>query len=637
MKKPWQNWKLMVVLLVGVLVLSYFASSPPEQTLVSLSNVYVDPQGSSVVSDELRGGYWILNAVVNKFDKYAGVIVLDKGTEGTITWEGVQKSISTGAKIEIKIIPEQAYLIRRLTEKTIPVTQEAGQTYANKILMADRGVDYGKAHVDGLNLNYYDWDEGEASFRQYSQFTVSVYKDGAKIGSTTWDSEKSSTTQTVPTSEGTIVIENLGNLLGDNLTPNVPSHIMMVPAHIYDYNQVYNKLRYDVGGVYTTNPYNPTFSTTTSSNTFSTYWYGIWRETSTKNPVAFSGWGLQEYNLQTNKAWVDVDEGNYYRRNPVAPTADNVNSWLYTQGVENLLNTVLATGGTFEKMEIVEDNGYLHLKISIPYGTYATPQITIRVPTELADTWVDQPSMLNAVPHATWKSNGEKHIQILNSEILEVNVENKDNFEGSTTVRIVSPEGRLGVDPVKQIVTLGPKETKTITFKVNNLGTTTQISGVPIHVTCSETYTSQKTGEDTVTCDLLPNLTPGITYLNVKAFEKDTENQIGDLQVSVSFGGSHLDVTTDDKKPVTIQLATLSGGAYVGQVTAKSYETAEYEVGEATINIPSAGVYDIVLQVPVKGVQYTEWYWWLIVAVVAVGVVGASVGFLTGRKGKSKR
>jgi hypothetical protein len=110
----------LIILTLGSLyyfVPSVFNGFVAPATTISINSINVDPQDSAhLVGNEYYGSFWDILTYVNANDDVAGVI-LPKGQTGSVTYQNAVTTLQTGAKIEIKIDPQQPYLLHDLQEK----------------------------------------------------------------------------------------------------------------------------------------------------------------------------------------------------------------------------------------------------------------------------------------------------------------------------------------------------------------------------------------------------------------------------------------------------------------------------------------------------------------------------------------
>jgi hypothetical protein len=638
----------LIILMVGGVVVAVYDPSLVNQftgkqdTTLSISSINVDPQGAPV-GGQWTGSFWNILTYINANDQLAGV-VLPKGQTGSVTYQDAATALQTGAKVEIQIDPGQPYLIRDVQEKLQPVAPSA--------------VGLVGSSVSALSMDYYNW--GEATWRVYTPFTVSIYKDGVLVGQPmTLNAQGADTVQSVSTPEGAVRIENLGTLGGQYLAPSAPSQIAILKGapYVYDWAQIQsmvNGAQYD---------YNHVGS---SANNYDDYWYGALRDTSgnaINHPVIFGFQSTTQYQPSSFGGWEGSDSGTSVSAvKPVVFSSDksalpsdkqsfdSVTEWLQAKGVSNLATSLFNTqasgdaGALWQKASFVTDtNGQTALRLDIPWGALGTPLVSIRVPTELADTFVEQPIITSTTVSASWESTGTKNCDVYGANRIAVQVTNTGTVTGSTDLAITSTNSKLTVTPLSMTVNnLVPNVPQTVYFDATNLGVTGETDNVPITITASDTYTGAPTGSDTVYGSLMTTLNSGTTTLILNAVEKGTSTPIPSLQLSVQYAGQALPEFTNGNGQVTMTLTTPQGGAYTGQVVVSSADSATYKPATATYTLNSATAYTFTFEVERKDTNYGSNFNWMlvleIVGIVAAIAVLAGAGFVVHKKMKhSKR
>lgn len=641
-----------VFLVVIIVATVYFAPfiSNLQNTTISISSINVEPQGAPV-GNEWHGSYWNILVYINANDDLKGVI-LPEGQTGSVTYQGAVKALETGAKIEIKIDPQQPYLIRDIQEKSATVTPAAGQTYVSRYSPADRGEELNDAsrRIDALTLRYYDW--AEPTWRIYTPFTVSIYKDGVLVGQQTLNVEGANQVQSVSTSEGAVKIENLGILGGQYLSPNTPSQIAIFKGYpnIYDLTQITSIIQYNQGASYSTYPTDSRLGTVSGvSNTYYSYWFGTnWIWLGTKHPAGITSYGTNPNTMVSSTGyggWVSADDSGYLRRTPVKPVIGSsdksslpsdkrgyysLTEFIESKGIANLALSTFDTkasgntGALWQKASFVTDiNGQTAFKLDIPWSAFGTPLVSIRVPTELADTWVEQPIVTQTEVSAVWQSTGTDKCDLYGSNRLVVTVTNKGTVMGSSHLTIQSSNSKLAVTPLEMTVNnLVPNVPQTVYFDATNLGVEDQVSEIPITIIAHDTYTGSETGRATVYGTLKPTLTEGETIFNLHVVEKGTSTPIVGLQVSIQYGSEGPSPFTDGNGDIALTLATTQGGAYTGAVYVESADTTVYKSASATYTLNNPTVYYYTLEVERKDQDYpTPFPWLIILLVVAIVVV----------------
>ncbi len=631
---------LLIAVILGAAL--YFNPSflPQSDTTLSITQIYVDPQGSEV-GDEWRGGFWNILGYLNTNDDIVGV-ELPEGTTDAITYEGAVETLKTGASVEIKIDPEQPYLIRDLQEKTSMVTPEVGRSWMSKLLMSNNGEAPGEAIAGECDFRYYGW--GEATWRIYTPFTVSVYKDGQLVGSTTLNDAGRGNNQgdVIQTSEGPVRIENLGILGGNYLSPQTPSQICIVKGSpiVYDWSQVSTRIPYDVGAVYSPTG-NGMVGIVGGVDTYGQYWYGGLRWANNKHPC-----GLVDQTYMIG--WYNHDDSLTFRRDPVKPVitaadkaglpADKRNymsleEWLQSRGISNLASSLFNSrstgdsGALWQHVSYVTDtNGQTALRLDIPWSAFGTPMVNIRVPVELADTWIERPVVTHTEVSAVWESTGSSEGDISGSLRAKVTLTNTGTTTGGAHVTAQSDNSKLSVTPLEMTVNnLEPNIPQTVSFDCTNLGVEDQIDNIPITFIAYDTYTFQETGRATLFGTLLPTLNTGQTTINIHAYERNTNVPIPSLQLSVLYpaSGSGQSVTLFtgvNGETGGYTLSTPQGGAFTGDISITSADTTTYTASYLTYNIPQGGVYDINLEVERKDTTYPDEFSWFMIALI-IGII----------------
>ena len=98
---------------------------PSSLSLVSLSQITVDPQGASVGSNgALTGVYWNLLGAVDSADVVQGFL-LPNGTAAATTVAGINQEVTNAASVEVDITPLQPYFIRDLQVQQVTHAPEA--------------------------------------------------------------------------------------------------------------------------------------------------------------------------------------------------------------------------------------------------------------------------------------------------------------------------------------------------------------------------------------------------------------------------------------------------------------------------------------------------------------------------------
>jgi hypothetical protein len=241
--------------------------------------------------------------------------------------------------------------------------------------------------------------------------------------------------QTIQTNEGTIRIENLGIITGQYLSPNTPSQIAIFKGYpnMYDLTQINSIIHNDIGATYSAVNYNG-LTTISGSQAYSTYWYGpTFRWADNKHPAAFGPPSANTLIAANNYGgWITADEGSTKGRNPIKPVIGSsdkaslpedkrsflsLTEYIQSKNIQNLAETIFREGSIFQKVSFIQDtNGQAALKLEIPWSAYGTPQVNIRIPTELADTFVERPIITDTKVSAVWETTGSKNADLTSNQ-----------------------------------------------------------------------------------------------------------------------------------------------------------------------------------------------------------------------------
>jgi hypothetical protein len=343
--------------------------------------------------------------------------------------------------------------------------------------------------------------------------------------------------------------------------------------------------------------------------------------------------------------WQNGDDGSYFRRNPVTPVigpndknnlpADKRSFYSLTEyieqqkGIQNLALTTFNTraagssGALWQKASFVTDtNGQTALRLDIPWSAFGTPLVNIRIPTELADTFIDRPIVTSPQVSAKWESTG------------------------SSRITATSTNSKLSLTPLEQTVNnLAPNQAQTIYFDATNLGVETQTNHIPITITAYDTYTGSQTGSDTIYGTLKPTIQTGTTTLKLHVVEKGTNIPIQGLALTVQYGSEAPTPFTNENGDITLKLSTPQGGAYRGQVYVQSADTTVYKTASSTYNIANPTAYEYTFEVERKDTTYPDideisWFTILLAIIAAAAIITfvAGLGYYAHKHpGKIKR
>ncbi len=78
---------------------------------------------------------------------------------------------------------------------------------------------------------------------------------------------------------------------------------------------------------------------------------------------------------------------------------------------------------------VKETNGANALRLDIPWSAFGTPLVNIRIPTELADTFVEQPIITSTDVSAKWVATGGDYADLQGSLRIAVTLTNKAQLQ----------------------------------------------------------------------------------------------------------------------------------------------------------------------------------------------------------------
>lgn len=616
----------------------------PLGTIISINQIYVDASGGTDQNGKLTGSFWNIVAAVTTNDVVSGV-TLPKGTNGSTIINGIQEIVHTNATVEIRIDPQQPYLTRKIKRVDVMVSPKTYRSWGLK----PAGVDIDKQiSVSAVTLTYYTWDEPQ--FRIYAPYDISVYQNGVLIGTKTINTEGVAAIQTVDTSAGTIRIENLGGLTGNYLTPNVPSQISFWSGgknYVYDWAQCNSYVPYDQGVTFdptglVTDKMN--FIRQGSSNAYSLYWYGQYYRwvpaLGDNSPAGFqtAGYGAAPIDQNLYGGWMAVDDFWAYHRDPVAPPiyptdksslpADkkqykSLTEYIEGKGVANLAY------GLFSQWQSWEINpSQFYVRINIPWGAYQVPIVNFRVPTELADTWIDKPPISNVRVSATWDRTGTKSIEILNTERIRVDLTQlSQQLSGCHLTATSSVTNAHVYPPDMTVPSMAPGENRTVYFDVTNSGTTIE-TAVVITIVSYDTYANQEKSRDSITGTLLVNVGQEETVLRLLCKDSVTKSPVVGAHVQIVYppgAGTQKDGFTTNDGSIQFLVSGSGTSGYTGQVFIQVPESTKYKEYDATIGV-SPGTKEYQIDLVPKGQPEGDWSWiFWVIGIAGAGTAGTVI------------
>jgi hypothetical protein len=621
--------------------------------LASVSQTTLDPQGGSVGSDNaLTGVYWNLYCTVEANDVIQGFL-LPSGTAAATSVSGINQECSNTASVEVDVTPLQAYLIRDVTEQQV--------NYAP----AAQG-DSGTTPTAAQSLQYWTWNE--ASWRIYCEYQVTVKQNGNVIGTAVLNTQgNNAVTQQVQTNDGTILITNLGGLMGNYMEPETPTQACILnPDYVYDWAQIQqmvddsfysngaatNYAAYWFGTARTSSgtAYDPTITIgTTSGHTYLSNQYGGWESLGSSNPNGVKPVAPVVYS--SDKGNLPSDKLGYL----------SLTEWLQSKNEDNFASNPNGNGNNLNQYSIsqfvTDTDGETALQLMIPWNAYETPTLDIKIPVSMADTIVERPQVSNIQVNGYWQSNGEKTLLNIGAgATLEVDLTQKSSVASSGLITVNSTDPRVQIIPTSDTETMASGATQTIDFTVSQGGgsTTDGTAANPIAITINsyDVDTGALESTDTVYCTLAATVGSGLaTTLNIHVQDNSTAHSpiVGEavfLEWPPSNGQTNT-AYTDGSGNIVLTLSTSGGGGYSGrvQVTAETLaatKTSPSYPAQVVTDTVKPGQNSLTITMgstPTKSSGGIDWLLiGIIIAIIAVVIIMIGIAaYASKHKGKRRR
>jgi len=650
---------VLLVILLGAAV--YYLETYQGLTWITVQKIEVDPQGYPDANGMWKGSFWAMTTALSASDDLAGFTVPVNQTD-TETVNGTGYTFHTGASIEIRVDPDLPYLLRRIRAVPYQVTPLTYRSWMNKIL-PNGGATPGEADAQAVNAITYDW--AETGWEVHTPFWVTILKDGVEVAHVQLDNGGNQTTAIIPVPSigKAIRIENLGYLSGVYTEPQVPIMGQMAffsHDYAYDMASAFRYISYDKGV-----SFDPALLIGDqlerirdgSSDAYSLYWYGqyyrwaakyyAWMPPAGYKPAVGTVWGgVSMIDTDRYGGWKASDDTWTYKRDPIAPVifpadksqlpADkrayySLTEFLEFKGVANLATGLFQTFDSW-----ILDTVNMQVKVNIPWGAYGVPLITFRVPTELADTWVDRPQISNVQPALVWASTGTKYQPnlIVNDKIV-CTLTQMSSVKSSVRVYASVNIPQLAVWPSQRTETLSPGESVIVYFDVTNAGVPADIE-FKVTVQCYEMYSNTLTGEDSVT-GIAKKFNVQQTLLRITVIDplKTGNLWVSGISVQIQYpatGGTTQSGFSDQYGVIQWTLAT-SGVPYSGDVSISTMETFTYKASFQTVSVAPGIPKEVTVSLVRQGApppSTIPWEWIVVGSVIAV--MAASVVVLAKRK-----
>jgi hypothetical protein len=604
---------VLLVVLLGVVLWQVGIVPFKRYTVLSVSQVYVEPEGyEDAVTKEWKGSYWVILMTADMADE-VGVYKFEKGQEDYIG----DKKLQTTATVEIRIDPQQPYYVRQMEIASVTVTPYTKGTWMNKL-----GVGYGQTgdSVGALFSGHYEFT-ADSRWQKWTPFKITILKDGVEVGSTTFNTEGGSKEMRIPTDEGSVIVNNLGLISGRYGEPEFGDILWFSENWIFQADTKSRSLiTYDAGQSpsYDADQWGDSWSVY-GVEAYSVYWYGYGRWKSDNSPSAFDHSGI----IDPTKygGWISADDALNYKRKPVRPVIfpgdkselpsekrsfKSLVEFLDWKGVKRIRTDA------YSKVFLRDDK---KLQVNVPFDALneGSALFTVMIPTELADTIVWHPQVAN-VKIVDWyipDKIGERF-----TGWIKLKQESTVRSTAHVTLTFDPATAPISITPNSFDVTLDPNEEYTQPLEFLNAGTDKELD-VTFTATVTNTLGS-KTDSKTGTIKLLVR-GEGTTILTVYTVDAKTLEPVSGVFVTVKWD-------TQSKGEYTSGgSVTFDMGTFTGTVTVTSAETLTYKSATDTKNL-IAGANSITLKLERQGVPsptptWWEQYWWVIVIAVTFVII----------------
>ena len=625
----------------------------PFMSIISLDQIEIDPQDAFVSNGQLKGAYWVITFSVDRVEQITGRVTLPVGTEAE--FDG--STVYTTREIVIEFDSQRAYFTRSMQSSTVKVVPQTYETRRN-ILAAVRPEE--SVSRPALHTEYWRWSEDK--WNAHSVFEVAVSRDGAELGSRTFDTQGVTQDLDIDTLEGRVKVQYLGGLSGSWSAPQVGDLLLLSENYIYD-SSVLQYMTYDEGGVYANwqaGSATKVQALENHNNPFSTYWYGEYRWTT--DPTAASNNGIQF--AQGTPAGLREDPGNPSvlflnvasdlpgwqsgtdKRTPVAPVlfpnlmvpGMSVTEYLESRGLENMgkrgaLNDRVFRGYGEDSWRF--DYAKSAMIVTLPFTAYQVPVVQALIPVEMADTWVYQPATANVeIVGGGWMGDGGG--EITTSQVCWVQVRQLSSIRSTATVSIESTSSIAQVSPTYEVLTMDPGETQTVYFTVTNKGVTSDIAGV-LTFKAIDDWSGVTTSPFTLGYTLLkheesptgPQETED-TVLTLYVYDFKFDERVANYEIAAQSTARHLTGRTDGIGSVVFNF-----GKYEGRVTVTAEGTPDFFPETKSFNV-GPGENEAVLRLESRaGPAPQPWWmegWALNVTVIVLLVAFTAVVLMRKRR-----
>lgn len=641
---------LILILLVGILSLAAVQLSV-KMALLAVSQVYIEPQGEESATGEWTGSYWVVLATTTGGDIHEFVLQFPEDVEERADFDA---TTNTGEELEVRgsllisMTPETPYWERSLEAKSWVVTPKTWGTWINKIQKAgDHPGRMTDTEVEAVTAEVW---EPTGVWIRHAPFTLKVEKvEGENLFS----------------HEELIDVTNTADVATTITNPNDPSEKFTITVHGQlgtgpsiggvpdDFIIFRDNTKYSFVG---SDALRREIKYDQDDHSYSNYWFGGGNYYLGKTDVLGGATGIVErwedngspahFILDAGTARplkTNLFPGSYrgdtslvYKLYAVRPDVwnDNPDTNPYGLSLINYLtkvrgySTIDWSGYYGRSWDISNDKLTLYLPVNS-----VTEIVTLRISTELADSYVYRPAIGNfKITGYAWLSTGTAKSVIGDKDIMYVDVENLAK-NGAVAQVFTEP-----AEDIAELIAINPtsdaavvEDDKTFTFMVTNLGAfgLTDIEST-IDVYVKDQFTGEEQARVTFQVTLKPKGEPGgETEIIIWTLDKETEDKVNGITVTIDYDSSaDSKVTLDGKVKFTLP-------SYEGSVTITTIQTNVYQSWQGTEEVSPGEnvVYAYLLKHGVK--RTTNWTWLIIAIVAAVAVTAAVVGYKKRRKLKA--
>jgi len=603
---------IIVVVSVILIAIIFGTYKPVSQTVLSVSQVNIAPQGEfNEEMQEWQGSFWTV-LVLTDMSESVGFLKFNDTYTSESNSEIDGKLILPTSQIEVAITPRKPYYKHTLVRNSYMVYPKTYQGWGNKPSL---GTLHGKDEsvwIDEMQATVYQY--GEDYWELHTPFLVEVKKAGKVIFSQEVDTcgaLQSIHVENPDDASEWLEIKDLGKIQTGFEAPSTLDDVIFYNGFEYVYDAgALQLLQYDK-----------------ADNSFSIYWFAQpfdesdpdkhsrWVNEPIKPPacvwMSYNELGQEYvYGVVHAPGVQDVSTIDTWIGKPVPAEPSDVASWIERYYTRKGLDVY---GQGYE----TPDNS--ELRIYMPYGSVSS-LITIMISTELADAVVWEPHIGNIQIQKVTPTNLG---QLSDRRNVYINLKQFGGITSTATIKLTPDNLKVDVNPQTLSVTLGPDEEETVKFEAINVGADIQ-ADFKIYIEVLDAFSGKITDSAEVTGTLVPRGT-GATSLTVYTVLKESGEPIDGITITVSLGGYQKSLVSVDGF-ATFDLGGLTGTAYIS-----SAETSKYETATASKDI-ALGANEVTLEIEEKESLISADNTWLIILAVLIVLALFGGGLFAKRK-----